>query len=185
MARWLTDYGFIADNVGTLTARGRACAAFSDGHPLILGTVIADGWLGQLSLGEVSSKQRAVCRHTACRCSASERQAARPNKSRSLGEVCVQFSHATSHATTCHTPRLPAHCPLSTSMPTSYCPLSIAHCPPAHCPPLAACYTPRPTLHTPFPLQVCAWLCLFLKDAKVKELDLSVIQPPRCYVIAM
>uniref|UniRef100_A0A7S3ERY1 ATP-dependent RNA helicase Ski2/MTR4 C-terminal domain-containing protein n=1 Tax=Haptolina ericina TaxID=156174 RepID=A0A7S3ERY1_9EUKA len=75
---WLTDYAFIADDVGTLTARGRACAAFSDGHPLILGTIISDNWLQQLSLGEV-----------------------------------------------------------------------------------------------------CAWLCLFLRDARVQELDTSVVQPPK------
>jgi len=50
---WLTSYGFIADDAGTLTARGRACAAFADGHPLILGTIIADAWLRQLALGEV------------------------------------------------------------------------------------------------------------------------------------
>ena len=52
---WLVDYGFVepsregGDGCGTLTARGNACAAFADGHPLIVGTIIADGWLPQLS----------------------------------------------------------------------------------------------------------------------------------------
>ena len=50
---WLTNMGFIADADGTLTARGRACAAFADGHPLIIGTIISDEWLRQLTLGEV------------------------------------------------------------------------------------------------------------------------------------
>ena len=31
----------------------QACAAFADGHPLIVGTIIADGWLPQLSQREV------------------------------------------------------------------------------------------------------------------------------------
>jgi len=64
---WLADYGFVegggasegAEGVGgggayaSLTARGAACAAFADGHPLILGTIIADGWLKQLTQAEV------------------------------------------------------------------------------------------------------------------------------------
>ena len=50
---WLTNMGFIGDAEGTLTARGRACAAFADGHPLIIGTIISDEWLRQLNLGEV------------------------------------------------------------------------------------------------------------------------------------
>lgn len=33
-----------------LTPRGRACAAFADGQPLIMGTIISDGWLARLSL---------------------------------------------------------------------------------------------------------------------------------------
>jgi hypothetical protein len=32
-----------------------ACAAFADGHPLILGTVVADGGLEQLSIAEISA----------------------------------------------------------------------------------------------------------------------------------
>ena len=54
------DYGFVelsgdgsGDGDATLTARGSACAAFADGHPLIVGTIIADGWLPQLSQAEV------------------------------------------------------------------------------------------------------------------------------------
>jgi len=57
---WLVDYGFVelsgdgsGDGDATLTARGSACAAFADGHPLIVGTIIADGWLPQLSQAEV------------------------------------------------------------------------------------------------------------------------------------
>jgi superfamily II RNA helicase len=49
---WLGEYGFV-DEAGLLTPRGRACAAFADGHPLIIGTIIADGWLAQLSPGEI------------------------------------------------------------------------------------------------------------------------------------
>lgn len=41
---WLHSMGFIEDASGTLTARGRACAAFSDGQPLIIGTIISDEW---------------------------------------------------------------------------------------------------------------------------------------------
>jgi hypothetical protein len=33
-----------------LTPRGRACAAFADGQPLIMGTIVSDGWLARLSL---------------------------------------------------------------------------------------------------------------------------------------
>ena len=29
----------------THDCHGKACAAFADGHPLIMGSVIADGWL--------------------------------------------------------------------------------------------------------------------------------------------
>ncbi|KAJ1630726.1 hypothetical protein T492DRAFT_1001400, partial [Pavlovales sp. CCMP2436] len=36
-----------------LTARGRTCAAFAEGHPLIIGTMIADGYLNDLSAGEI------------------------------------------------------------------------------------------------------------------------------------
>jgi hypothetical protein len=36
-----------------LTPRGRACAAFADGQPLIMGTVIADGGLEELSFEEM------------------------------------------------------------------------------------------------------------------------------------
>uniref|UniRef100_A0A7S0LTH6 ATP-dependent RNA helicase Ski2/MTR4 C-terminal domain-containing protein n=1 Tax=Coccolithus braarudii TaxID=221442 RepID=A0A7S0LTH6_9EUKA len=54
---WLEQFGFIASgtaaDVAALTARGRACAAFADGQPLIIGTIISDGWLTQLSLPEV------------------------------------------------------------------------------------------------------------------------------------
>lgn len=48
--RWLDEYGFLLPVAATdqpgvrqLTPRGRACAAFADGHPLIIGTIIADG----------------------------------------------------------------------------------------------------------------------------------------------
>ena len=56
---WLAGFGFIgsgtADGAAALTARGRACAAFADGQPLIIGTIISDGWLSQLNLPEVCS----------------------------------------------------------------------------------------------------------------------------------
>ena len=55
--KWLFEYRFIADpnalGPAALTPRGRACAAFADGHPLIIGTIISDGWLAQLELKEV------------------------------------------------------------------------------------------------------------------------------------
>lgn len=61
---WLKGEGFLeevdpetaAANGGCqyrLPPRGRACAAFADGHPLIVGTVIADGGLDALSLPEI------------------------------------------------------------------------------------------------------------------------------------
>ena len=50
----LTELGMLDEaQTGKLTARGRACAAFADGHPLIIGTMIADGYLEQLSKGEI------------------------------------------------------------------------------------------------------------------------------------
>uniref|UniRef100_A0A7S3WT58 ATP-dependent RNA helicase Ski2/MTR4 C-terminal domain-containing protein n=2 Tax=Emiliania huxleyi TaxID=2903 RepID=A0A7S3WT58_EMIHU len=56
--RWLTDFEFVKAGGGlspseSLTPRGRACAAFADGQPLIMGTIISDGWLAGLSLPEV------------------------------------------------------------------------------------------------------------------------------------
>lgn len=57
---WLYEMGFIEWNQAgsavpgqKLTARGYACAAFSDGHPLILGTVVADRGLENLSAAEI------------------------------------------------------------------------------------------------------------------------------------
>ena len=51
---WLREASFLGGESGdALTARGRACAAFADGQPLIMGTVIADGGLEQLSFEEI------------------------------------------------------------------------------------------------------------------------------------
>jgi len=50
---WLLQFGFVEEDMKTLTARGKACAAFADGHPLILGTIVTDMWLEQLSAGEI------------------------------------------------------------------------------------------------------------------------------------
>ena len=36
-----------------LAPRGFACSAFADGHPLILGTIIADGGLAKLEFAEI------------------------------------------------------------------------------------------------------------------------------------
>jgi len=63
---WLMNMGFIEWREGdpepdpcapgqALTPRGYACAAFADGHPLILGTIVADGGLEHLSLAEISA----------------------------------------------------------------------------------------------------------------------------------
>ena len=63
---WLFDMGFIEWKEGDptpdpeaprqlLTPRGYACAAFADGHPLILGTVVADGGLENLTLAEIAA----------------------------------------------------------------------------------------------------------------------------------
>ena len=41
--KWLTENGFLHGE-RSLTARGRSCAALSDGQPLVLGTVVSDGW---------------------------------------------------------------------------------------------------------------------------------------------
>jgi len=56
--RWLTAKGFVVPDQGQpsghrLLPRGQACAAFADGHPLVVGTVIAEGYLEALSFGEV------------------------------------------------------------------------------------------------------------------------------------
>mmetsp|Transcript_15421 Transcript_15421/g.23190 ORF Transcript_15421/g.23190 Transcript_15421/m.23190 type:complete len:1435 (-) Transcript_15421:1365-5669(-) len=51
---WLVEAGFIIPP-STLTPRGKCAAAFSDGEPLILGTMIADEALYGLSLPEVSA----------------------------------------------------------------------------------------------------------------------------------
>jgi len=50
--KWLSQIGMM-NPAGELTARGRACAAFADGQPLIIGTMISDGWLSDLTLPEV------------------------------------------------------------------------------------------------------------------------------------
>jgi len=63
---WLFDMGFIEWKEGDpdpdpcagnqlLTPRGYACAAFADGHPLVLGTVVADGGLEHLTLPEIAA----------------------------------------------------------------------------------------------------------------------------------
>jgi len=39
----------------SLTPRGRCSAAFADGQPLIMGTIVSDGYLANLSLAEVRS----------------------------------------------------------------------------------------------------------------------------------
>ena len=51
---WLRDMGMLDKDDG-LTARGKACAAFADGQPLIIGTIISDAWLQTLTLPEVCS----------------------------------------------------------------------------------------------------------------------------------
>jgi hypothetical protein len=55
---WMMQKGFIAEDSTQssgykLLARGQACAAFADGYPLVLGTVIADGYLEKLSFAEI------------------------------------------------------------------------------------------------------------------------------------
>jgi len=55
---WLTVKGFIVPDSAMpsgqkLLPRGQACAAFADGFPLVVGTVIADGYLAKLSFGEI------------------------------------------------------------------------------------------------------------------------------------
>ncbi|EKX40371.1 hypothetical protein GUITHDRAFT_142865 [Guillardia theta CCMP2712] len=63
---WLLDMGFIERSDPNsppdpfapgqkLTPRGYACAAFADGYPLVLGTVVADGGLEHLTLAEIAS----------------------------------------------------------------------------------------------------------------------------------
>ena len=62
---WLMNMGFIEWREGepepdpgapgqALTPRGYACAAFADGHPLIQGTIVADGGLEHLRYAEVA-----------------------------------------------------------------------------------------------------------------------------------
>ena len=55
---WLTDFYFLdppaeGEVVPRLSARGRAAAAFADGQPLILGTIISDRRLAPLSRAEM------------------------------------------------------------------------------------------------------------------------------------
>jgi len=55
--KWLGGKGFLVRDQEEpsgykLLPRGQACAAFADGHPLVVGTVIADGYLEKLSFGE-------------------------------------------------------------------------------------------------------------------------------------
>jgi hypothetical protein len=51
---WLIMAGFVKDDGrNTLTPRGTCAAAFSDGEPLIMGTVIADGGLKKLNIKEI------------------------------------------------------------------------------------------------------------------------------------
>ena len=55
---WLLQKGFLRpdDTMPSgflLLPRGRACAAFADGQPVVVGTVIADGYLEGLSFGEI------------------------------------------------------------------------------------------------------------------------------------
>ena len=55
---WLTDFYFLdppaeGEVVPKLSARGRAAAAFADGQPLILGTIISDRRLAPLSRAEI------------------------------------------------------------------------------------------------------------------------------------
>mmetsp|Transcript_15973 Transcript_15973/g.43231 ORF Transcript_15973/g.43231 Transcript_15973/m.43231 type:complete len:438 (-) Transcript_15973:112-1425(-) len=63
--KWLLEMGFIEPDPAVLkdpgvpgqvlTERGYACTCFSDGHPLIMGTVIADGGLEMLTLPEIAA----------------------------------------------------------------------------------------------------------------------------------
>lgn len=55
---WLQQEGFVKPSLEepsgwALSPRGKACASFADGHPLIIGTVIADGYLKDLSQAEI------------------------------------------------------------------------------------------------------------------------------------
>ena len=55
---WLLQKGFLRPDAAQpsgflLLPRGKACAAFADGHPVVVGTVIADGYLEGLTFGEV------------------------------------------------------------------------------------------------------------------------------------
>jgi hypothetical protein len=55
---WLSGKGFVVPDAAEpsgfkLLPRGQACAAFADGHPLVVGTVVADGLLEHLSFGEI------------------------------------------------------------------------------------------------------------------------------------
>mmetsp|Transcript_15985 Transcript_15985/g.43269 ORF Transcript_15985/g.43269 Transcript_15985/m.43269 type:complete len:835 (-) Transcript_15985:152-2656(-) len=62
---WLLGMGFIEPDPAVLkdsgvpgqalTPRGYACTCFTDGHPLIMGTVIADGRLEKLTLPEIAA----------------------------------------------------------------------------------------------------------------------------------
>lgn len=55
---WLSGKGFVVRDASEpsgykLLPRGQACAAFSEGFPLVIGTVIADGYLEGLTFAEI------------------------------------------------------------------------------------------------------------------------------------
>lgn len=55
---WLSGKGFVVRDASEssgykLLPRGQACAAFSEGHPLVIGTVIADGYLEGMTFAEI------------------------------------------------------------------------------------------------------------------------------------
>lgn len=67
---WMISKGFISQDATQpsgykLLPRGQACAAFADGYPLVLGTVIADGYLEKLSFAEICAWLSLFLRGTA------------------------------------------------------------------------------------------------------------------------
>lgn len=45
---WLTEHNFIQS--GLLTPRGKCCALFADGQPIVMGTIISDGWFSDANV---------------------------------------------------------------------------------------------------------------------------------------
>jgi hypothetical protein len=134
------------DGSGTLTARGSACAAFADGHPLIVGTIIADGWLPQLSQAEVRHSKYGRSKYGRSKYSHSKSSGCRNSARSRCARGCASILTMATPSTTL----------LTMAGVRAAVPLYL----------LWLHLVPHYLLW-----QVCAWLCLFIKDSRLAEVD--------------